>query len=551
MTRSGHPDATTAPSTGTAGASITVAALVAERLAAAGVSDLFGMPGGGSSVELIDAWVGSGRHFVLAHTETGGALMASAQAEVGERLGACLATLGPGAASIMNGVAHAQLDRVPLLVLTERHPDSVAAIASHQTIDQRAMFGAVTKSSRPLTARGAAEELDVAIARALDGPPGPVHLDWPPDVATASIVSKATPGRPLVNADSIEGPVDRVLRRSRRPLLLVGLAARRDRDALAIRALCEKLGIPALLTYKAKGVLPDDHKWMAGVLTHGALERSVVESADVLIGVGLDPVELLPRPWSYAQPFVSCMPWRLTQQQLPIAAAVTGDISTALLMLEAHLPSQTDWDVDAVAGLVAAQRDALRAASSSTLGPNDVIDAALEVFGSDRSLCIDAGAHMFAAMGLWPATRPRQLVISNGLSTMGFSLPAAIGIELLHPGSRTVALIGDGGLLMCLGELRTASAERLPIRVVVFDDGALSLIRIKQLARGLEPHATGITGIDWAGVARGLGVATFTASNRLGLERALRDADVVDGPALVAVRVDPDPYRRLIAALRG
>jgi acetolactate synthase-1/2/3 large subunit len=158
---------------------------------------------------------------------------------------------------------------------------------------------------------------------------------------------------------------------------------------------------------------------------------------------------------------------------------------------------------------------------------------------------------MFPATTLWPVGEPNQMLISNGLSTMGFALPAAIGAALHDRARSVVALTGDGGLLMCVGELAAAVRERLNIIVIVFADDALSLIQIKQAQRGLMPAGVALGRVNWAALAESFGAAGFAASNEAELDAALAQATAVRGPSLIEARIDPSDYGRTLRAVRG
>jgi acetolactate synthase-1/2/3 large subunit len=158
---------------------------------------------------------------------------------------------------------------------------------------------------------------------------------------------------------------------------------------------------------------------------------------------------------------------------------------------------------------------------------------------------------MFPAMTLLPADRPGRILISNGLSTMGFALPAAIGAGLLSPGDPVVAITGDAGLLMCAGELRTAARERLRVIVVVMADDELSLIRIKQDRRGLLSEGIHLGEMDWPGLARAMGCRGASASTPDELARTVAAAMDHPGPSLVEARIDPSVYSRMLQAIRG
>jgi acetolactate synthase-1/2/3 large subunit len=538
-------------------ASGTLADYVIATLQRAGVRRLFGMPGGGSNADLIEAAGRAGLPFTLAHTETASAFMASAQAELTGKPGACIATLGPGAASAMNGVANALLDRIPLLVLTDCYDEQAAQVMQHQTLRHAEMFAPVAKWSARLRAADLEHTLLHALAEALGPPAGPVHLDCGPDVTGAGM------GRELDNGSlqdfrdlpqenpTLMPPIERALRQARRPIFLAGLGARTPQIADTLRGLCERHGIPALVTYKAKGVIPDCHAWFGGVLTHGALERPMLEQADLFIAVGLDPVELLPRPWTYPQPLISLSAWQMTQQQLPFTADLVGDVVGGLNAIGACLPARTEWDGAWVRRTVQTQRAVMRAgAAQDKLLPYQVIEHVAGAYPNSR-VTVDAGAHMFPTLSLWPAQKPCGLLISNGLATMGFALPAAIGAALLDATNPTVVFTGDGGLLMCIAELRTAARERVPLRVIVFDDSTLSLIRIKQAQRGYRADGVAIGSIDWPSLGAALGVPTYQVGDAQSLEKCLSDTISYDGPVMIAARIDPEPYQAMMRALRG
>jgi len=542
----------------------TVADALAARLDAAGIRHVFGVPGGGSNLDLIDAIERAGIRFVLTATETGAALAALAQAEVTGRPGVCLTTLGPGAASVVNGVACAGLERAPLIVFTDSHPIAAAA-CEHQRLDERALFAPITKWTAALQAESAPEVLDEALHRATTPPGGPVHLECPGDVlgvedgAGPSTTLRAGPSTPLWAGPSTALRARRessfgdgllqLLLRARKPVIVAGLGARTPDAAAAVRALCEARGIPAFVTYKGKGIVPDAHPWFAGIFTNGAIERPLVDAADLVIGLGLDPVELIPRRWSVAAPVVSCAPWRMDDRHVPFAAQHVGDVAEAAARIGTVMP-RSAWTDAEVCGGREAQRTRV-AIPVPGFAAQDVVAVAARRLAPAARVTVDAGAHMFPATMGWPVNEPGGLLISNGLSTMGFAVPAAIGASLADPGRRVVALTGDGGLLMCLAELGTAVRERLPIVVLVFADQALSLIDIKQQHRRLAPAGVRLGDVSWRSIAEGFGLPAFVAADEAGLERALDAALAVEGPSVVEARIDAANYGQMLGAIRG
>ena len=532
----------------------TVADLIVRILGDAGVRALFGVPGGGSNLDVIAAAGRADLPFVLTATETAAAIAALAQAEVAGAPGACLTTLGPGVASVVNGVACAFLDRAPLVVFTDSYPASRAVEFTHQRLDHRALLAPVTKWSETLTAENALQALTRALREATDGPPGPVHLDCPGDVAAANTVtSDATLTAPARGRTSPDDHMrfESLLAGARRPLMIIGMGARRPDDVLAIRRLCEGGRVPALVTYKAKGVVADDAPWFAGVFTNAAIERPIVDESDLLIAVGLDPVELIPRPWIYRQPVVYCGGWPVENVHVPFAARMVTSVAAAVASIEAAL-APSEWDRSDVRSHAERQRKRMAVPSAGALTAQQVVEiAARRLAPIARRVTVDAGAHMFPVTMFWPVSEANQMLISNGLSTMGFALPAAIGAAMMERTAPVVALTGDGGLLMCAGELLTAVRERLPIITIVFSDGSLSLIEIKQQARNLPPAGVSLGALDWIALGRGFGVEAWAAAGEAELERAIDAALACRGPALIEARIDRSNYGATLRAVRG
>jgi acetolactate synthase I/II/III large subunit len=516
-----------------------VGAAVADALADAGTEILFGVPGGGANLDLIDACEQRGIRFVLTRTETGAALMAATAAELTGRPGACVATRGPGAASLVNGVAHALLDRTPMIVVTDAVPRRDADRISHQRLDQATLFAPVTKASIAIGAADPEPVARAAVELALAPPWGPVHLDCVPDAEPAGLAAPGAPGA----ADP--GAALEVLRGRRRPVLLAGLGARFCEDA--VRAAVDGTNVPVLTTYKARGAVSDSSPNAAGIVTGGTLEAGLLRQADAIVAVGLDPVELIPAAWPYEAPVVTVGRWPADSAYFAAQAEVIGDPAEIVPALRAGF-ADTDWRGEATA----AQQDALAQLleGADGLAPSDVVQSARRVFGDDAIATVDAGAHMFVAVPLWTVSEPRRLLISNGLSTMGFALPAAIAATQVT-GAPAVCFVGDGGLGMCLGELETLARLQALVAVVVFNDGRLSLIEIKQGAAQGGPGAVRMGDTDYAAIAAGFGIAAERVKTGEVLDAALRAARNAGGPYLIDVVIDPSPYPNALRALRG
>jgi acetolactate synthase-1/2/3 large subunit len=278
-----------------------------------------------------------------------------------------------------------------------------------------------------------------------------------------------------------------------------------------------------------------------------------LDRADLFVAVGLDPVELLPRPWKFRQPVISINGWPMERSQIPVVLDLVGDV-VALLDSVAGCLTGSEWEAAGLPRLVADQRERMRPGlpgpGPAELLPHRVVELVAEAYPGVRAT-VDAGAHMFPVMSLWPAEEPSGVLISNGLSTMGFALPAAIGAALLQPSRPIVVFTGDGGLLMCVSELRTAARERLPLRIIVFQDDELSLIKIKQEQRGYRTDGVSIGEIDWRLVANGFGVKAQDAITETHLRSCLHQTADYPGPVLIAAKISAGSYAATIRALRG
>ena len=541
----------------------TVADLIVDGLVRAEVSRLFGVPGGGSNLEVLEAARVRGLPFVLCHQEWAACIMAAVTGELTGRPGAVLSTLGPGVTASATGLAHARLDRSPLIYVSDRHPAGVLQFATHQYVDHGAHVGAIAKDSVSVGADSAAHWVAHSVRLALTEPRGPVHLDLPADVAGRSAVPAATSVTPAPLPPLDGKLVERaaaMIRAARRPLVIAGLGCRAA-DAKWLRAFAEALPTPVLTTYKAKGAIPDPHPLALGIFTGGALEEPLVRRADLIIAFGLDTVELIPRPWAYTAPVLSLTRCPAAEPRLQApgggayftpALEVVGEPGSILEDLAGRLlgRARADWDVAEV-DRIRRERHAALEVPVPGLAPHRVVQMTRELTAGGSIATVDAGAHMFPATAYWHALEPGELLISNGLATMGFALPAAIAAQLVHPHRRVICFTGDGGLMMVAAELETVARLGLPIVIVVFNDEALSLIAIKQEQKGFEGVSMRYAGPDLRALARAFGLRAFTATDEATLHQALIGAQTAPGPALIDARIDASGYRRMLEIVRG
>ncbi|RZO37006.1 MAG: thiamine pyrophosphate-binding protein [Rhodospirillaceae bacterium] len=531
--------------------SLTLAERIADTLAINGVRRMFGVPGGGSSLDLIDAAADRGIEFVLCRTETAAAIMAAVTGELTGIPGVVLTGIGPGAASVVNGIAYASLERAPLVVFTDAH-DETATAPPHQIFDQPSLFGPISKAQERLSPPDGATSFELLFELAAAEPPGPVHIDLSArdagaDSPAPSPWDRASPPNqetaPLEHASEL-------LASARRPVLIVGLQCRHDERAGAVNTLAGSLGCPVMTTYKAKGIVTEAGPLNVGLYTGAKLDNTFLAEADLIVFCGVDPVEMIPGNWPHSAPVIVLsetprLAWPF-EPDIEIAAPVAYSANYL-----AGRPSASTWTEEEIGSQKTRLREIV--ANNATVGrsPDEIIDAAAAAVPTNARLAVDAGAHMFSAMSRWPASAPHDVLKSNGLSTMGYAVPAALASWLEQTDRPAVAITGDGGMMMSLAELSTAARLGANLTVIVLNDAALSLIDIKQQRQQRPPLGVRYSKSDFATAARGMGCDAWTVGGQDPLEFALAEAFEANGPTLIDVSVDPSGYRDQLTALRG
>lgn len=532
--------------------SVELSTAIAQALVEASADTVFGMPGGGNNLDFIGAVEAAGLRFVLAHAETPAAIMAGVYGDLTNTPGVCVVTRGPGAASAVNGVANALLDRQQLVLVTDAVSSTEYERIAHQRIDQRALFCPVTKVNATVGHGDAGATAHHALTAAMTAPRGPVHLDFDPTAPSTVPPTQTTSSPEATPAPANLERLGTLLRASRRPVVLLGVGTRTLVEP--VRALLDGSTVPVLMTYRAKGVIPDTARNAAGLLTGATTEGPLLHAADLIVMIGVDSVELIPNAWPYAAPVVSISGWADTSPYVVPELDLVGSPEKLIAVLAEHWSAST-WHPTAgndhrdseLARLVDAGP-----ATTEGLAPQHVVQRARAAAPAGTIATVDAGAHMLPAMSLWSAEAVDETIISSGLATMGFALPAAVAAALARPGRRVVCFTGDGGLGMCLGELETVRRLALPVTIVVFNDSRLSLIAIKAKPEGNGGNgAIGYDHTDFAAVARGYGLHGTAASNVDEFDAALATAFEHDGPSLIDVTVDPSGYPAILAAIRG
>ncbi|MBI1734218.1 MAG: thiamine pyrophosphate-binding protein [Candidatus Rokubacteria bacterium] len=527
---------------------MTNAGLIVRILRQAGVTHGFGVPSG-NVLPLMEAMRTGGVPFVLTAHEGSAAFAADVMGRLTGAPGLAIGTLGPGATNLTTGVGDAWLDRSPLVAITCNLPTAQLGRRIQMAIDHHALFRPITKATLPLrrgrVASVLAEALDVALAE----PPGPVHLDLPEDVAVAPATEDvpAPPtarSRPAASRVALARAAER-LASARRPVVVIGASAMRLREPKLLRAVVERHGLPFATTTMAKGLVDEDHPLAIGCIERARrqVQREFLRGADLILALGYDVVEVEYEAWIGGVPLLAVDVEPVdADASVAIAHEVVGDLDASLEWLAQLEPLRHDWRADAAREQRERFQRALRPAAPG-FPPHQAIDAVREALPHAGVLAFDVGAHTHQIAGQWTAHEPRTFLITNGWSSMGFGIPAAIAAKLARPERPVVAMLGDGCFQMTCGEVAVARRLGLALPIVVLDDGWLSLIQVKQHRRRLPVYGTGVrTGAPPDPPAHYFGVPVVDARTPEALAKAVREALAADHPTVIETRIDPTHY---------
>ena len=543
---------------------------------------MFGLPGG-EILDFIEAARNVGIEFILVRHEAVAAFMADASGQIERKPGVCVSTLGPGAMNLTLGVANAFLDRSPLIAITATMSTSAAPYATHQQLDLNAVFRPFTKQTITLDGVNTAATVRRAWRTALEPRFGPVHLALPSDVARQpehqandrSPVSLTPDPPPKPGAEAVARMAGEISR-AKRPVIVLGLDLNPYTDAPAVRRFAEAVGAPVFVTPKAKGLFPEDHPQFYGVCSGLAADSVIVRflgNADLLVGVGFDPVES-DKLWHHTMKLVSIAPASIASGHYRPPLELVGDMVDSLTRLGDRKYGPHQWTQDEqtafrqrleamLRGSDASQSNAETAecaASSENvkslrsqralrpgLSALVVTRCLRDLFPPETIVTTDVGSIKLLVSQAWRSTEPMTFLESNGLSAMGYSLPAAMAAKLARPDRPVLCTMGDGGFAMVFADLETCVRRRIPFVTVVYNDNALSLIDAAQERRGYPTCGVRYGDIDFAAASAALGAWSRRAMTLDELAAAVKEARQLDVPAVIEVPIDPTEYRAHIS----
>jgi acetolactate synthase I/II/III large subunit len=523
-----------------------------------GAEYVFGLPGE-ETLDLMDSLSRSRLKFVLTRHESGAAFMAGAYGRLTGKPGVCLATLGPGATNLITGIADALLDRAPLVAITGQVALDRIHKEFHQYIDIVEVLRPVTKwNARVEIAEVIPEMVGKAFKIAAAEKPGATHLELPENIGamqtTGEPLSLMEPEYPRPNLESVRRAAELICS-ARRPIVLAGNGVARRRASPELRAFAHKTNIPVANTFMGKGVL--DYLDPLSALTVGLrscdLNNCGLDEADVVIAVGYDLVEYSPSFWNPDRSkkivHVDTRPSEVDDHYMPeveIVSELKDSLEALAIACDRSAAEYGSKTRDLVLHELAAHRDD----AGFPPKPQKLLADLREVLDGTDILVSDVGAHKLWIAWMYPAREPNTVLISNGFASMGVGLPGALAAKLVYPERKVVAVCGDGSFLMSAAELETAKRLGTAFVTVVWVDGGLGLIELKQHKRFGREFGVCFGNPDLAGYARSFGLPGFRIESAEEFLPTLKKALALSEPAVIEVPVDYSGTSLLLESIR-
>ena len=528
--------------------------LLVKCLEREGVEYIFGVPGEENADFMMSLEKSDKIRFILTRHEQGAAFMAEAYGRLTGNPAGCLGTLGPGATNLITGVADANMDRAPMLVLTGQGSSQRLHKESHQVMDAVAMFEPVTKWATSIRHPNTIPEIvRKAVRLTRTEKPGAVHIELPEDIA--KVETDAEPMTPQRFRRSVpEGAVvDRTwatIKESKRPVILAGNGCIRKRASAQLRALCERTGIGVVSTFMAKGAVDMDADYSLFTIGLGSesLTTLPIREADCVICIGFDMVEHHPRNWNpdgdKCVVHIDFLPAEIDEHYNPHVEAI-GDVANTLEMLIARVDaenSRPNWDFGAQHKVrEAAKLEMAEHAEDDTEGsirPQKALWDARQAMRPGDILFSDVGAHKMWIAQVYHCHLPNTCIIPNGFCSMASAMPGAIAANLVHPDRRILAICGDAGFMMNVQEMETAHRIGSNIVVMVWEDGGYELIKWKQYNQFQRHTDLDFGNPDWLGLAKAFGWNGHYIEKSRELRDTLETAFEEKGPSLVVIPID-------------
>jgi pyruvate oxidase len=531
---------------------MTVAAYLAEQLDAWGVRYLYEVPGDAILPFLAAVDQHPRLRLISVKNETTAALMASAEAKLNERLGVCLATSGPGAANLLNGLADAKSDRVPVLAITGQVASFNLGTDYKQAIDQNLLMAAVAQYSGLVAVPDSCNDVLVKALRIAVSRGAVTHVAFTKDVWLLPTEEKVRPYEPYLQTVAQSSPevISEAIRRcneAERPAILVGRGVQKSGPQLLELAAKWQAGL--CLSMPAKGMLSGSDFIMGGLGEGGSeAATALLAAADLILIVGATwwPDKYVPPLKRIIQ--LDAVPENIGGQT-QVEYGLVGDVAVLLpaIINGLSFKEKPVWQ-EQLRKISRRWREQIQLETlpdPETITPGYLMTVLEKTVAADAIIALDVGDHTVWFNRHFKGSR-QEVLISGSWRTMGFGLAAALSAKLSRPEKQVIALCGDGGLAMNIGDFLTAVRYRLPIVVVVVNNGYLGMEKDHMELMNLDPTVTAITNPDFSKIAQACGGSGFRVERPEDLAEALYRAIQSQQPAIVDVITSPAPFPGIV-----
>src|SRR2546422_1638194 len=537
---------------------LTGAQILRRTLADAGVEVMFGYPGG-AIMPFYDALHGQDavRHILVRH-EQAAAHAADGYARAGNRVGVCVATSGPGATNLVTGLAAAHMDGSPVLAITGQVARPMLGRDAFQETDVVGVTMPVTKHNVLVRdVADLADDVREAMAIAMEGRPGPVLVDVPKDVQNQKAEYKEsgawsrgsvkprlqTPDSRFLDDDAIQQTAH-LIAQAERPIMMIGRGVIVSGAYAEVRELAERTGMPVITTLLGISAFPQAHALHLGMPgMHGEVHvNKAIQAADVIVGIGLRFDDRVTGNTATFAPRAKIVHIDIDAaaigRNVPVAVGIAGDAKAVVGRLLTFVEPRdcARWQEE-ISGLMRPREEVF----SGGLTPETIFSALAEVTGGRTTIVSDVGQHQMWVAQRYPFQRPNSHITSGGLGAMGFAVPAAMGVHLARPDEPVWAISGDGGFSMNMAEIATMIQEGLVVKLAIFNNGYLGMVRQwQQFFHGGRYASTPIWSPDYVKLAAAYGIPGWRIKSAGELEDALPRANQSAGPALVELVIEQE-----------
>ncbi|MGH9511411.1 MAG: thiamine pyrophosphate-binding protein [Terriglobales bacterium] len=512
-----------------------------------GLEHFFGIPGGGSPLELIDAGRAIGVQFVNVAHESSAAIAAAYYGWVKQTAGLAMSIRGVGAANLAGGVANVYFERLPLVAICEGPPVSPGTTESVQQCDQLRLFEGVCGYQGTLTSNNSRRMIHEAFSKAVECRPTPSVIHLPAglgEINDDTEIGHTAVGRPFSPYEEQLKQVKNFLDRHPRVAVLAGADVIRHGAQSELLTFAENIGAAVLVTMEARGVFPESNPRWAGVFlglfNPNVIESKVFQQADAVVLIGVDAM-MTHAQWNLNLPTCEIVASESFSTMSTPEVRLNGNLRTTLKgMACTTKPGFSGTEVQQLRSYILPyfQRPA-----SARFTAQDIIEITRSLLPPDGLLLSETGAFVCMLEHLWAVEQPRTFMGTSGGRTMGLMIPAALGAAIAEPKIPKVGIGADGSLLMRLGELEVFARQEIAMPLIIINDQALGTMKARQRSRGFPDYALDFHAVDFAAIARASGLHGVIVETPESFSRELKEALTSKRTTLIDARVDPKAYQ--------